>query len=167
MAEPGTLTGPAAGEGASAGREVPGWLSWISTGLTLAGLGVAGYLTAAHYTTPALLACPDRGVVDCARVTTSPQSVLLGVPVAVWGLLFFAGLLPLLTPAAWRSAARWIFWTRLTSAGAGVAMVVYLVYTELFTLGAICLYCTAVHVITLLLFLVVAVGSALAAPGPG
>jgi uncharacterized membrane protein len=30
--------------------------------------------------------------------------------------------------------------------------VLYLIYTELFTLDAICLWCTTVHVITFLLF---------------
>jgi uncharacterized membrane protein len=30
--------------------------------------------------------------------------------------------------------------------------VLYLIYTELFTLNAICLFCTIVHVITFLLF---------------
>jgi uncharacterized membrane protein len=30
--------------------------------------------------------------------------------------------------------------------------VLYLIYTELFTLDAICLWCTSVHVITFLLF---------------
>ena len=34
----------------------------------------------------------------------------------------------------------------------GIVFVLYLVYTELFTLNAICLYCTAVHIITFLLF---------------
>ena len=34
-------------------------------------------------------------------------------------------------------------------------MVVYLVYTELFRIGAICLWCTAMHVTALALFGVV------------
>jgi uncharacterized membrane protein len=39
-------------------------------------------------------------------------------------------------------------------------MVIYLVYTELFTLNAICLWCTAVHAITLALFAVIMLGGA-------
>jgi uncharacterized membrane protein len=34
----------------------------------------------------------------------------------------------------------------------GMVFVLYLIYTELFTLNAICLWCTSVHVITFLLF---------------
>ncbi len=46
----------------------------------------------------------------------------------------------------------------------GVGFVAYLVYTELFTLDAICLWCTAVHVITLGLFAVIALGTAAVDP---
>jgi uncharacterized membrane protein len=34
----------------------------------------------------------------------------------------------------------------------GIGFVLYLVYAELFIIGAICLYCTSVHTITFLLF---------------
>jgi uncharacterized membrane protein len=45
--------------------------------------------------------------------------------------------------------------------------VLYLIYTELFTLDAICPWCTSVHVITLLLFVLV-VSTGAARPGtPG
>jgi uncharacterized membrane protein len=46
--------------------------------------------------------------------------------------------------------------------------VLYLVYAELFQIGAICLYCTSVHIITFLIFALVAVSSALwgLAPAP-
>ncbi len=45
---------------------------------------------------------------------------------------------------------------------AGVAMVLHLVYAELFQIDAICLWCTTVHVITVILFAVVLVAEALA-----
>ncbi len=142
----------------------PRWGTWTATGLALAGLLAAGYLTAAHYTSPRLLACPDTGLVNCARVTTSAQSVVAGVPVAVWGLGYFAVMAALCSPSAWRWPA--LVPVRLAAAAAGVAAVVYLVYTELFTLDAICLWCTAVHVLTLALFAVVAFTSAAAGSPP-
>ena len=40
---------------------------------------------------------------------------------------------------------------RLVAAGLGFAFVLYLVYTELVTLHAICLWCTGVHLVTLTL----------------
>jgi uncharacterized membrane protein len=43
----------------------------------------------------------------------------------------------------------------------------YLVYTELFTLDAICLWCTSVHVITFLLFALVVVSATASLEGGG
>jgi uncharacterized membrane protein len=140
---------------------VPGWLPVASLLLVVAGIAVAGYLTVEHYTASTTLACPETGVVNCQKVTTSAQSVVVGIPVALLGLLYFAAMLPLCLPVAWRSA-RWEL--RSGRAGlslVGVGFVVYLVYTELFTLNAICLWCTAVHVITLALFAVIVFGNAL------
>jgi uncharacterized membrane protein len=37
----------------------------------------------------------------------------------------------------------------------GIVFVLYLVYTELFTIKAICLWCTSVHVITFALFVLI------------
>jgi uncharacterized membrane protein len=45
------------------------------------------------------------------------------------------------------------------AAVAGILMVLYLIYTELFTLDALCLWCTAVHAVTFLLFVVTLVGT--------
>ena len=59
--------------------------------------------------------------------------------------------------------------------GVGVAFAVYLVYTELFTIHAICLWCTSAHVMAFLLFAVILFGESLGppssrglmVPGPG
>lgn len=132
--------------------------------LCAAGIAVAAYLTAAHYASSSILVCAENSVVNCTAVITSPQSVIAGIPVAVLGLGYFVVALPFMLPAAWRSPARWLRLARLAGVGVGAAMVVYLVYTELFTIGKICLYCTAVHVITVALLLVVAIGTALTTP---
>jgi uncharacterized membrane protein len=76
------------------------------------------------------------------------------IPVAVIGLAYYAGLVALTTPRAWRAAS--LHWVRVGALAAGIAFVLYLVYTELFTLDAICLWCTTVHVITIALFILVA-----------
>jgi uncharacterized membrane protein len=131
----------------------PLWLQVSTLALSLAGLAVTGYLTIAHYTTPTALACPDTGVINCEKVTTSPESVLFGtVPVALLGLAFYVVVTAMNTPWAWRAASPWIRWARLGSLITGVVFVLYLIYTELFTLNAICLWCTGIHVITFLLF---------------
>lgn len=134
--------------------------------LSLAGLAVAGYLTYEHYDASATLACPSTGTIDCVKVTTSTYSSIVGIPVALLGLLYFVAMTPLALPVAWRSSSPAIRWLRVAASLAGVAFVVYLVWAELFRIDAICLWCTGVHIITVLLFLVVSFGTALVAPQP-
>jgi uncharacterized membrane protein len=135
------------------------WVRVAAPLLCLAGLGVSLYLTIAHYNAKVVLACPATGIVNCAKVTESPQSAILGVPVALLGLLYFAAITPLHLPAAWRSESGLVRRARVAAAVAGILMVLYLIYTELFTLDALCLWCTAVHGITFLLFVVTLVGT--------
>jgi uncharacterized membrane protein len=142
-----------AGAAGEARTPVPLWLQLSTLVLSLGGLGVSVYLTIAHFTSSAILACSDHGLVNCAAVTTSPESEVFGIfPVAVLGLAFYVFLVAINTPWAWR--ARWpvIGWARAGSLAVGMIFVLYLLYTELFTLGEICLWCTSVHVITFLLF---------------
>jgi uncharacterized membrane protein len=131
--------------------------SWL---LAVAGILVAGYLTVEHYTGSTSLACPETGVVNCQKVTTSEQSAVFGVPVAPLGLVFFVVMLVACLPAAWRLTQPVIRFGRLAVAVAGVGFVVYLLYAELFVLDAVCLWCTAVHVLTVALFAVVAFATA-------
>jgi uncharacterized membrane protein len=129
------------------------WLRWTTFVLALAGLGVSIYLTYAHYTQSALAGCTETsGVVNCGKVTTSPESVVFGIPVAVLGLAFYVFAVAIMSPWAWKARRREVGWLRLASLIVGIGFVLYLVYAELFDIGSICLYCTSVHVITFLLF---------------
>jgi uncharacterized membrane protein len=144
-------------------RSVPVWAEASSLGLCLIAVAVATYLTITHYTDPTALACPDTGIVNCTLVTTSSWSAIAGVPLAVLGLGWAVVMTGLCVPWAWQSRARWVDGARLIVSAAGAAMVVYLVYVELFRLSAICLWCTAIHVTAVCLFGVV-LGARTAAP---
>lgn len=137
-----TATKPPATQRRTAGVDV-------SLVAAVLGLLISAYLSVEHFTTPALLACPEGATLNCAKVTSSAQSVLLGVPVAVLGLAYFVVMTALTLPAAWR--IRRLDPVRVLGAIAGVAMVIYLVFVELFGVNAICLWCTAVHLCTLVL----------------
>jgi len=113
---------------------------------------VAGYLTYEHFTSSTSLACSDNGVVNCLKVTTSTYSAVAGVPVAVLGLVFFAVMLVLQLPQMWRRPEPAVRLGRLAWAVVGLCTVLYLLYAELFAIDAICLWCTSVHVLTLVLF---------------
>ncbi len=149
----------------SAEARVPLWVQLTSLVLALTAVGIGSYLTVAHYADPAALACPDTGIVNCTLVTTSSWSVVAGVPLAVIGLAWGVVMTALTVPWAWRASVPWVHRVRLVLSGAGAAMVLYLVYVELFRIGAICLWCTAMHVTAVALFGVVLAGTALGAAG--
>jgi uncharacterized membrane protein len=133
---------------------VPAWVQWTSLALSLAGLGVSIFLTIAHYTSTSILDCSANGVIDCAKVTTSPESMVFGVfPVAVLGLAFYLFMVAANSPWGWRLRIPLVWWARIGSAVVGIGFVLYLVYAEIIQIGNICLWCTSVHVITFLLFI--------------
>jgi uncharacterized membrane protein len=131
---------------------MPRWPGVAGTFLSALGLGVAGYLAYEHFTSSSTLACSDNGIVNCLKVTTSSYSMVAGVPVAVLGLVFFAVMLVLQLPPMWLRPEPAVRLGRLAWAVVGLGTVLYLLSTELFVIDAICLWCTSVHVLTLLLF---------------
>jgi uncharacterized membrane protein len=139
----------------------PRWPATAGMVLCAAGSGVAGYLTFEHYTASTSLSCPaGGGVVNCLKVTTSIYSMIHGVPVAVLGMVFFAVMFVLQSPPAWRSNRPEIRVGRVAWSVVGVGTALWLVYAELFRIDAICLWCSAVHVLTLGVFVATLFGTA-------
>ena len=126
--------------------------------LALGGLGVSTYLTIAHYDHHLSLVCPATTTINCETVTTSAQSIVFGVPVSDLGLAFFVGMVALSLPVAWRVRTPVVPVARLASVVVGIGFVFYLLYSELFTIHAICLWCTSVHVLTFILFVLTVTG---------
>jgi len=147
-------------DGSATRSAVPLWMQIATFLLALAGLGVSIYLTIAHFTEAPLAGCSESGLVNCTKVTTSPQSYVFGIPVAVLGLAFYVAAVGLMSPWAWRASRREIHLARMASLVVGVGFVLYLLYAELFIIGSICLYCTSVHVITFVLFALTAFAAA-------
>jgi uncharacterized membrane protein len=145
------------------GSRAPKWVWAATLVLALIGLGVSSYLTYAHYTESALMGCSEKaGLVNCGAVTTSSQSMIFGtIPVALTGLIYYVFVVAVMSPWAWMSTWKWMPSLRLVTMVAGMGMVLYLIYAELFQIGAICLYCTSVHIITFLLFSLIVVTFAL------
>jgi len=129
--------------------------------LALAGLGISIYLTIAHYVGTEVLACSQNSVINCEVVTTSAQSHFLGLPVSVLGLSFYAVAVALFSPWAWWSDRRLVHLARLVAVGIGMCFVLWLLSAELLIIRKICLWCTGVHIVTLLLFIL----TVMSAPG--
>jgi len=146
-------TPPAEDDVAKSGTGPALWLQITTFVLALAGLGVSTYLTVAHFTQAALVGCAEtKGLVDCGKVTTSAQSYVFGIPVAVLGLVFYVFAVAIMSPWAWQMARREVHLLRIAAMVVGIGFVLYLLYAELFIIGNICLYCSSVHVITFVLF---------------
>lgn len=140
----------------------PTRLGVAGTALNLIGLGLAIYLTVEHFSASPSFACPENSTVNCLKVTTSSYSTFLGFPVALAGVIYFVVSLPLHLPLAWRSFSAWLRTARWAWAVIGMISVFWLVYGEL-EVGAICLYCTGVHLVTFALFALTVLGSAVLA----
>ena len=113
----------------------------------LAGLGISIYLTAVHYA-GVPLACPTNGTINCEAVLSSRYAVIAGtnVPTSAAGIVWFT-----ISALLWtRSAGR----IQLAWSVIGLVTVLFLVYIEIVQLGAVCVWCTAAHVMVLLIFLI-------------
>jgi uncharacterized membrane protein len=110
--------------------------------LALAGAGIAAYLTYAKYA-DATIVCSTGG---CETVQSSEYADLLGLPVAVLGLI---GYLAILTTAF--SAGETARVAGAALALGGLAFSVYLVVVQVFAIEALCQWCLASDVFMLLL----------------
>jgi uncharacterized membrane protein len=137
---------------------VPGWAKVTTLALSLIGLALSVYLTITHFQ-PQALVCSGTGVIDCAKVTTSDQSEILGIPVAILGLANYTVMTAFNTPWAWRAKSRWVHVARFVLAIVSMCFVLWLIFAEVEIIGAICLYCTGVHVTTFALLIVLTIVS--------
>jgi uncharacterized membrane protein len=108
--------------------------------LTLAGVGIAGYLTYVHYAgiNPV---CTAGG--SCEKVQTSAYSELAGVPVALIGLLGYVSILGLLLAPEVETTR----FAMMALTLVGFAFSAYLTYRELYSIHAICEWCVSSAVI--------------------
>jgi uncharacterized membrane protein len=114
--------------------------------LTAVGLCLAAYLTYVHYSgvTPP---CSIKGN-PCSQVQKSQYSLLIGIPVALIGLLGYIAILGSLLLAPEGERARFVTMALILG---GFGFSLYLTYRELFTLHKICEWCVSSAVIMALL----------------
>jgi len=113
--------------------------------LTVVGLGVATYLTYIHYAGIKPLCGRNGG--GCEIVQTSQYSKLVGVPVALIGLIgYIAILASLLAPENETSRFATVVFTLV-----GFGFSAYLTYRELFSIHHICEWCASSAVIVTVL----------------
>ncbi len=133
------------------------WQPAVTLFLSLIGLVGSIYLTISHFDTHISLVCPDLG--PCNKILTSNTSHFLGIPVPVLGLLYFVPMTVLCLPALWRTADKRVHWVRLILSVLGAGMIIYLFIEELFVLQALCLWCSIIHLVGFLLFVIIAIST--------
>lgn len=122
-------------------------LLWVPAA---AGTAVAVYLVYVHYQETALVC----GLGDCEKVQTSTYAVFAGIPIAWFGLALYLGIVGLLAARHWHLIDADIADVLLVGATfAGTLAVAYLTYLEIWVIDAICQWCVAFAIITMILFL--------------
>jgi uncharacterized membrane protein len=130
----------------------------LALAASLAGLGVSIYLTVVHFSSVPL-ACPATAQINCEQVLSSAYGVIggSGVPTSAAGIAWFA--VSALLAAGRLSGRAQLARTQLAWSALGLLTVLFLVYVEIVQLGAICVWCSAAHVLVLLIFLICLSGS--------
>jgi protein-disulfide isomerase/uncharacterized membrane protein len=119
--------------------------------VALAGLAVCGELSLLHWQVnnlPGFVSfCAVSETVNCDTVALSRFSVVLGVPVSTWGILFFLALIALCSWALlWPEPGwPWGFLGALLYSGWGAAVFLFLIAK--FHIGALCPNCFALYAI--------------------
>jgi uncharacterized membrane protein len=108
------------------------------------GVIVAAYLVYVHFR-PGALVCAEGSVINCSAVLTSSFSSILGVPLAVLALLWFAVAIAL---EYIKNNARKV-WAILGIAGFAYSI------AAMSMLGKICVYCSTIDAILLIYIIVI------------
>ena len=130
--------------------------TWAIPILGLVGLGIAAYLAYVEITHVEALCGP---IGECNFVQSSPYARILGIPVAVLGVLYYLAI-----GALW-AGQRYLGgrWANLTTPGLlglalfGVLFSIYLTCLEIFVVRAVCTWCLGSAVVTTILMLLVVV----------
>lgn len=125
----------------------------LALAASLAGLGVSIYLTGVHYSSIPL-ACPATAQINCEQVLASSYGVIGGsaIPTSAAGIVWFA--VSALVAAGRLAGSPRLAQMQLGWSALGLVTVLFLVYVEIVQLGAVCVWCSAAHVLVLLIFLV-------------
>lgn len=129
-------------------------ISWPHLVLGLIGLAVSAYAIHVHNVVAAggQSACGISATVNCDAVIGSKYGVLLGLPLGVWGMAYFA-LLMLTSVTDPTTPPRIAVLMRTMVATAGFFMVLGLAYISYIIIKVTCPVCMTIHVIITLVFL--------------
>lgn len=129
--------------------------SLLFWGLTVIGLIVSGYLAYVE-TTQITAVCGPVG--ECNIVQASPYAQILGIPVAVFGVLFYLTVAGMWLLQRSEKTGHLAILALIALTILGTLFSMYLTLVELLVIGAICMWCLTSAVVTGLLCLLVTRG---------
>ncbi len=113
-----------------------------------------------EYYNPGAAGCSLSSVFDCTKVAQTEYAVLFGIPVAIWGLIFYTGLLvgtlgvalkvpfnkilKVLRPNTVLNIVRYFVYF-------GILFSLYLTYVEAFVINTFCPYCVAQQILIIII----------------
>ncbi len=120
--------------------------------LSFIGIADAAYLTQSAYTGTPLSCDLGAGLDGCNVVAQSPYSHLFGVPLALYGVLFYGAFFFLAALYLWIRERR-IALALYVLGIAGLLSSLLFIGMQLMLIKAVCLYCFGSALVSLLLFL--------------
>ena len=131
--------------------------------LSAGGILLSIVLTDGHYDHVVggrVTGCAITTYIDCDRVSSSDFATIVGIPISVFGFVFHLFLIGLLLPGFFRKLTNYGSMTMplvilLTFTGALVSLA--LAFISLVIIKALCIYCTALQIVNLAIFIVVIV----------
>lgn len=133
----------------SIAKQIPNWIIWTIIVLALIGFADASFLLAKRLSGTPIPCFITHG---CDEVSKSPYSVMFGVPLSAWGILFYLGIgfLGLL----YIDTKNLIAAKLIPLAGTlGFLSSAYFIYIQKFKIGAFCIYCITSAIISTILFI--------------
>lgn len=130
-------------------RSIPTWLPLFFFIVALFGFADAAFLSIEHYRGTIV---PCAIVTGCEKVTTSHYSLLLGIPVAYLGALYYGSILFFCVLYFDKKNSLWI---KIAAALTpfGLLFSLWFLFVQAFILQAYCLYCLGSIVTSTLLFI--------------
>ncbi len=131
------MTSATSSETPSKTQKIPSWLIWAFVIVSFLGFLDATYLTVIHYAGLNIGCIITTG---CDTVTTSAYSEVFGIPLALFGAIFY--LVVFLSSLMYvdKRTPAILFFLPILGLG-GFLTSLYLIYLQLFVIKALCFYC--------------------------
>ncbi len=129
---------------------VPSWITWAFLVVSFLGFVDAAYLTINHYTDIVL---PCTIISGCESVTSSSYAVAFGVPVALWGAVYYLAIFFGAVTYRETQNARLLKGMALMTT-LGLLASAWFIFVQVAILKAICQYCMLSAATSTTLFIV-------------